>query len=155
MIDGMFGEGGFTAYMAQADGHLIASGGAGADASLRQVIDRIKDKKAGDGIDAAVFEPFDVGAGFYFMLDFGRMLDGIGEFLPEEATDSGELAQVQELFHALGAMTGGLDLQRDALAVKLAMPTAGLSTIAEMVQRKAAAGADVDAADDHGDGDHD
>ncbi len=155
IVDGLFGEGGFTAYMAQTDGNLIATGGAGADASLRRVIDRIKDKKSGSGIDAAVFEPFDVGAGFYFMLNFGRMLDGIGKVLPQEASDSGELAEMQEIFHALGAMTGGLDLRRDALAVKLALPTAGLSTIAEMTQRKAAAEADVDAADDDEDGDHD
>jgi len=102
------------------------------------VIDRIKDKKSGDGIDEAVFAPFDVGAGFYFMMDFGRMLDGIAKVLPEEVADTGELAEVRELFSALGAMTGGLDLQRDALALKLAMPTAGLSTIAEMAQREAA-----------------
>jgi len=138
MMDGLFGEGGFTAYMAQIDGHLVATGGAGGDASLRQVIDRIKDKKSGDGIDEAVFAPFDVGAGFYFMMDFGRMLDGIAKVLPEEVADTGELAEVRELFSALGAMTGGLDLQRDALALKLAMPTAGLSTIAEMAQREAA-----------------
>ena len=46
MIEGLFGEDGFTAYLAQTDGHVIATGGAGADASLERVIDRIKDKKS-------------------------------------------------------------------------------------------------------------
>jgi hypothetical protein len=147
IITGILGEDGFKSYMAQADGHWVATGGVGADASFKTLIDRIKDKKSGGGIDEAVFSPFTVGAGFYMMLDFGRLLGGIGKFLPEEAADSGELAEVQELFNALGAMTAGLELQRDALGVKFAMSTAGLSTIAEMAQREAAEEADDD--DEH------
>jgi hypothetical protein len=146
LLNGMFGEDGFKTYMAQADGYWIGSGGAGADESMRLMIERVKDKKKGDGIDEAVFEPFTVGAGFYFMMDFGRFFGGFSQFLPESA-DAGELAQMQEVFGALGAMTGGLDFQRDALGLKFAMPTAGLSKIAEMAQRETA-----DEDDGHGDG---
>jgi ribosomal protein L1 len=153
MLDGMFGEGGFKAYLAQTDGQLVSAGGAGAEASLKRVIDRLKDRKSGDGIDESVFEPFDVGAGLYFNMDFGRLIEGIAAVLPEDVADDAEMAEVQEIFGALGAMTGGLDFQRDALGIKFAMPTAGLSTIAEMAQRKSANAADTDEGSDHGHGD--
>jgi len=149
MLNGMFGEDGFKTYMAQADGYWISSGGAGADESMRLMIERIKDKKKGDGIDESVFEPFTVGAGFYFMMDFGRFFGGFSQFLPE-GDDMAELAQIQEVLGALGAMTGGIDFQRDALGLKFAMPTAGLSTIAEMARRKAADEVDDDDPDPDG-----
>ncbi len=149
MLNGMFGEDGFKTYMAQADGYWISSGGAGADESMRLMIERIKDKKKGDGIDESVFEPFTVGAGLYFMMDFGRFFGGFSQFLPE-GDDMAELAQIQEVLGALGAMTGGIDFQRDALGLKFAMPTAGLSTIAEMARRKAADEIDDDDPDPDG-----
>jgi len=137
MLNGMFGEDGFKTYMALSDGYWISSGGAGADVSMRRLIDRIKDKKRGGGIDETAFEPFTVGAGLYFMMDFGRFFGGLSGFLPESA-DTAEIAELQEVFGALGAMTGGVDFQRDALGLKFAMPTAGLSKIGEMAQREAA-----------------
>ena len=149
MLNGMFGEDGFKTYMAQADGYWISSGGAGADESMRLMIERVKDKKTGDGIDETVFEPFTVGAGFYFMMDFGRFFGELSRFLPE-SDDTAEMAEMQEVFGALGAMTGGLDFQRDALGLKFAMPTAGLSTIAEMARRKAADEVDDDDPDPDG-----
>jgi hypothetical protein len=71
------------------------------------------------------------------MMDFGRFFGGLSGFLPESA-DTAEIAELQEVFGALGAMTGGVDFQRDALGLKFAMPTAGLSKIGEMAQREAA-----------------
>jgi hypothetical protein len=155
VINAMFGEDGFKTYLAASDGYWITSGGAGAEKSFKTLIDRVKDKKKGSGIDEAAFEPFDVGAGLYMMMDFGRLVGGLGSWLPEGSADSGELAQVQEIFNALGAMTGGIDLQRDSLGIKFAMPTAGFSTIAELAQRQRVEASDDDSNGDHDHGDHD
>ncbi len=155
MFDELFGKDGFKAYMAQAGQHVVVAGGVGSDAAVKQLIDRIMDKKAGDGIDASAFAPFDVGAGLYVMADLGRMFDGLGKVLPSELAGSGDLADVQELFIALGRMTGGVDLRRDALGLKFALPTSGLSTIAEMARREAVSEADVDEDRDHHREDHD
>ncbi len=152
MFDKLFGEGGFNTYMAAVDGHLVAAGGAGADAALKKTIDRIKDKKSGGGIDASAFAPFDVGAGLYVMADLGRFFDGIGDVLPAELAGSGDLAEIQEVFNALGRMTGGVDLQHDALALKFALKTSGLSRIAEMARRESEEKAKNEVQDAHDDG---
>ncbi len=152
LIEGLFGEGGFTAYMAQAGDYWVATGGAGADESLRGLIDRVKDKKSAGGIDASTFAPFDVGSGLYVMFDFGRMVGAISKVLPDGAAEQDDMAEVQELLDALGAITGGLDLRHDALALKFAMSTSGLTSIAEMVQRENAAAAEAGKPEDGGSG---
>jgi hypothetical protein len=138
MMKGLFGEDGFEMYMAGVDDLWLGTGGAGGDASMKAMIDRATKGKRGQGIDPAVFAPFTVGAGAYWMMDFGKIFAGVGDLMP--ADKAGEIAEVVQLFDALGAMTGALEFQSDALALKFAMPTAGLATIAEMAQAEATGG---------------
>ena len=138
VLEGMFGEDGFNTYMATSGNLMLVTGGAGGEDAMRAMIDRTQKSKSGQGIDASTFAPFDVNAGLYFSMDFGKLFAGIQGMLPED-TDATELAEVQQVMDALGAMTGALELQPDALALKFAMGTAGLATIAEIAERERAA----------------
>jgi hypothetical protein len=144
LMKGLFGENGFEMYMGGVDNVWIGTGGAGGDAAMKAVIDRVKGGKRGQGIDPAVFAPFKVRAGAYFAMDFGKFFAGVGELLPEAEAD--EIAEIQQVFEALGAMTGALEFQTDALALKLALSTAGLGTVTDMIREERT----PKAHDDHG-----
>jgi hypothetical protein len=136
-MSAMFGDDGFITYMATSDELWLGTGGAGADDAMRTMIDRVQKSKSGQGIEASAFAPFEVNAGAYFSMDFGRLFAGLKGIVPE--AEASEMAEVQEIMAALGAMTAALELQPDALALKFAMSTSGLAKIAELVGEEAAA----------------
>jgi len=147
-MSAMFGDDGFITYMATSDELWLGTGGAGADDAMRTMIDRVQKSKSGQGIEASAFAPFEVNAGAYFSMDFGRLFAGLKGILPE--AEASEMAEVQEIMAALGAMTAALELQPDALALKFAMSTSGLAKIAELVGEEAAA--EMEHGDGHGEG---
>jgi hypothetical protein len=106
---------------------LSVTGGDQAEQEFRGLVDRVAMHEKGAGVEAALFAPVEVGAGFYGRVDVGAFLGSIAELAgsdpgsdPDGAAGSDPDAEQPT---GSGVVVAGATFAKDALTIELVIPT--------------------------------
>jgi hypothetical protein len=94
---------------------LSVTGGDQAEQEFRGLVDRVATHEKAAGVEAALFAPVEVGAGFYGRVDVGEFLGSIAELAGADAEAATPTAS--------GVVVAGATFAKDALTIELVIPT--------------------------------
>jgi len=116
MLRGLYGGSDMYTYMGFCESLLLsATGGEHAEQEFRDLVDRVTAREKGAGVEAALFAPVEVGAGFYGRVDVGELLGSIAELAGSDPGGANPTAD--------GVVVAGATFAKDALMIEVVIPT--------------------------------